>query len=138
MKQALTALLALQVALFAASTWAQFRTIPKEALRGEITHVMQNVVTVNGQPMRLAPGALIYAQNNLTIVPSEIPRNSLVEYTLDRSGELFKVWILTPSEAARENANSPGGYWPAEGPTGTPIRQVLPASPSDAGQPAQQ
>jgi hypothetical protein len=138
MKQVLTVLLALQVALFAATSWAQFRTIPKEALRGELTHVTQNIVTINGQQMRLAPGAQIHAQNNLTIVPSEIPRDSLVEYTLDRNGDLFKVWILTPSEAARENANSPGGFWPAEGPTGTPIRQVLPASPSGAGQPTQQ
>jgi len=137
MKQVLTALLALHVVLFAATASAQFRTIPKEALRGELTHVMQNIVTVNGQQMRLAPGAQIHAQNNLTIVPSEIPRNSLVEYTLDRNGDLFKVWILTPKEAARENPNSPGGFWPAEGPTGTPIRQVLPTSPSGAGQPGQ-
>ncbi len=137
-KQVLTALIAVFAALATATAWAQFRTIPKEALRGELTHVMQGVVSVNGRHMKLAPGALIFAQNNLTIVPTEIPRNSLVEYTLDRNGDLFKVWILTRSEAARPNPNSPGGFWPADGPTGTPIQQVLPSSPTGTGQPAQQ
>ena len=136
MKQVLTVLLAVHLALLAATAWAQYRTIPKEARRGEITHVMENIVTVNGQRMRLAPGAQIHAQNNLTIVPTQIPRNSLVDYTLDRNGDLFKVWILTRDEAARPNPNSPGGSWPAEGPTGTPIQQVLPNSPSGNDSPS--
>jgi hypothetical protein len=140
MKQALTGLLALIVASLAVAVCAQSlaRTIPTEARRGEFTHVMQGIVSVNGQRMKLAPGALIYAQNNLTIVPSEVPPNSLVDYTLDRNGDLFKVWILTPAEAARENPNSSGGSWPAEGPTGTPIQQILPSSPGGNGQPARQ
>jgi hypothetical protein len=140
MKQALTGLLALIVASLAVAVCAQSlaRTIPTEARRGEFTHVMQGIVSVNGQRMKLAPGALIYAQNNLTIVPSEVPPNSLVDYTLDRNGDLFKVWILTPAEAARENPNSSGGSWPAGGPTGTPIQQILPASPGGNGQPARQ
>jgi hypothetical protein len=138
MKQVLTALFAVLAALVAANATAQLRTIPKEALRGQLTHVTQNIVIVNGQSMRLAPGALIYAQNNLTIVPTEVPSNSLVEYTLDRNGDLFKVWILTQDEAARPNPNSPGGTWPADGPPGTPIQQVLPTSPSGTAQPSRQ
>jgi len=139
MKQALTALLALLVMTVAGSAWAQLRTIPKDAKRGELTHVTQNIVAVDGRQMRLAPGALIYAQNNLTIVPSQIPRNSLVEYTLDRGGELAKVWILTAAEAARPNPNSPAGRWIEERPvTSTPIQQVLPAPSSGSGSATQQ
>jgi hypothetical protein len=139
MKQTLKLLAALLVAILAASAWAQSRVIPKQALRGQLTHVTENIVAVNGQRMRLAPGAQIFAQNNLTIVPTEVPPNSLVDYTLDRAGQIFKVWILTPQEAARPNPNSPDGGFPGGGPTGTPIREVLPASPpSDSAQPAQQ
>jgi hypothetical protein len=141
-----TILAALLVAILAASAWAQTRTIPKQALRGELTHVTQNIVSVNGQTMRLAPGAQIYAQNNLTIVPTEVPPNSIVDYTLDRDGQIFKVWILTPQEAAQPNPNSPNGGFPGGGPPGTPIQQVLPSSPesgpatppSGSAQPAQQ
>ncbi len=142
MKQVLTVLLTVLLALFASrsatTVWAQSRTIPQEARRGELTHVMQSLVSIDGQRMKLAPGAQIYAQNNLTIVPAQVPRNSLVEFTLDRNGDLFKVWILTREEAARQNPNSSGGNWPAEGPPGTPIGQVLPSSPSGPGQPSRQ
>jgi len=140
MKQVLTVLLALFAALLLATTAAaQSRTIPKEAVRGKMTHLTENIVSVNGQRMRLAPGALIYAQNNLIIVPTQLPRDSLVEYTTDRSGDLFKVWILTPQEAARPNPHSTGGIWPADEPRGTPIQQVLPkSSPSGSSQPSQQ
>ena len=133
MKQVLTVLLALLAMVVAVSASAQFRTIPLDVKRGTLTHVTENIVSVDGRPMRLAPGALIYAQNNLTIVPTQVPRDSLVEYALDRNGELFKVWILTPAEAARPNPNSSGGSWPAEGPVGTPIQQVLPAPSSGSG-----
>jgi hypothetical protein len=139
-------LAALIVASVATSAWSQTRTIPKQALRGQLTQVMENIVTVNGERMRLAPGAQIYAQNNLTIVPTEVPPNSLVDYTLDREGQIFKVWILTPQEAARPNPNSPDSGFPGGGSTGTPIQQVLPSSPetgtatppSGSAQPAQQ
>lgn len=137
MKQALTATIALLAALLATVAAAQFRTIPKEAVRGELTHLTENIVSVSGQQMRLAPGALIYGQNNLIVVPTQVPRDSLVEYTTDRNGELFKVWILTPEEAARPNPNSSTGTWPAEGPQGTPIQQILPADTGGSSQPSQ-
>lgn len=132
MKQTLNVLTALLAAILVTAAWAQSRTIPKEALRGELTQVMEGIVSVNGQRMRLAPGAKIYAQNNLTIVPTEVPPNSLVDYTLDRHGQIFKVWILTPQEAARPNPNSPDGL------QGTPIQQVLPHSTTGTAQPSQQ
>jgi hypothetical protein len=139
MKQTLKVLAALLVAILATGAWAQTRTISKQALRGELTHVMENIVTVNGERMRLAPGAQIYAQNNLTIVPTEVPPNSLVDYTLDRDGQIFRVWILTPQEAAQPNPNSPDGGFPGGGPPGTPIQQVLPSyPPSGTPQPTQQ
>ena len=138
MKQVLTALVALLAAFLATAAAAQFRTIPKDAVRGEMTHLTENIVSVNGQRMRLAPGALIYAQNNLIIMPAQVPAGSLVEYTTDRNGELFKVWILTPKEAARPNSNSAGGTWPDDQPKGTPIQQILPSDPSGSSQPSQQ
>lgn len=136
MKQALTILMALLATSLAAAAWAQSvgRTLPKEARRGVLTHVMQNVVTMDGQRMRLAPGARIHAQNNLTIVPTQVPRDSLVEYTLDRNGDLLKVWILTRNEAARYNPNSPSASLPADGPTGTPMHEVLSAPTGGSGQ----
>jgi len=136
MKQVLIALITLLAVLTTASSWAQSRTIPKEARRGELTHVTENIVSLDGERKRLAPGAQIFARNNLTIVPTQLPRNSLVEYTLNREGDIFKVWILTPAEAARLNPNSSGGNWPVEGPPGTPMNQILPDYSGGAQKPS--
>jgi hypothetical protein len=131
MKQAVTLMLAVLAAVFAAHVGAQFRTIPEKALRGEFTHVTESIVTIDGKTMKLAPGAQIRSQKNLIVVPSEVPRGALVEYTLDRDAQLDRVWILTPAEAARPNRNSTN-LWTDGQPAGTPIQQVLPQYPAPA------
>jgi len=143
MKQAATLVLAaltvLSAAVFAAAfpadAWAQLRTIPKEAFRGQLTHVTEGIITIDGRTMRLAPGAQIRSQKNMIVVPAEVPRGALVEYTLDRDRLLDKVWILTPAEAARPNPNSTS-MWIDGQPAGTPIQQVLP-QPSAPEKPRQ-
>ena len=49
-----------------------------------------------------------------------MPKDSLVKYQLDKSGELYRAWILTAEETAR-----PDKYQPASV-QGRPIEQVLP------------
>jgi hypothetical protein len=99
---------------------ASLRTLPEEAKRAYMSHVRENVVSLDGVPTRLAAGGQIRGQNNLLIVPAAIPRESLVKYQLDQSGQLYRAWILTPEEAAR-----PDKYQPASA-QGRPIEQVLP------------
>ena len=96
------------------------RTLPEEAKRAYMSHVRENVVSLDGVPTTLAPGGQIRGQNNLLIVPAAIPRESLVKYQLDQSGQLYRAWILTPEEAAR-----PDKYQPASV-QGRSIEQVLP------------
>jgi hypothetical protein len=51
--------------------------------------------------MRLAPGARILNQDNLTVTPNLVPANALVRYKLDQQGQIRTVWILTPEEARK-------------------------------------
>jgi len=52
--------------------------------------------------MQLAAGAVIRDQQNLIIVPVTIPRRGAwAAYKLDRDGQIFRVWLLTPDELAR-------------------------------------
>jgi len=134
MKQAVTLLLAALAALLAASAGAQLRSIPPDALRGQLTHVTESIVTIDGRTMKLAPGARIRSQQNRLVVPAEVPRGTLVEYTLDRDRLLDRVWILTPAEAARPNKNSTNLWFDGQ-PAGTPIQQVIP-EPSAPATPA--
>jgi hypothetical protein len=95
------------------------RTLPEEARRAYLSHVRENVLSLDGAQVKLAPGGQIRGQNNLLVLPVNVPRDSLVKYQLDPSGELRRAWILTAEEAAR-----PDRYAPTI--QGRPIEEVLP------------
>ena len=90
--------------LFCAGTQAQLRSIPAAAKRGEMRHVQDMIVEVDGKRMRLAPGAQIRGPGNFIVLPMALPPGSLVKYTLDGQENIARVWILTPEEAARPDA----------------------------------
>jgi hypothetical protein len=89
--------------LMVAAATAQMpaRTIPADAPRGRFTTGPLPTVTIDGKPMRLAPGARILNQDNLTVTPNLVPANALVRYKLDQQGQIRTVWILTPEEARK-------------------------------------
>ena len=80
---------------------AQLRSIPTPAKRGEIRHVQETLVEINGKRMRLASGAQIRDASNLIVQPVALPRGALVRYTVDAQGDVFRVWILSAQEAAQ-------------------------------------
>jgi hypothetical protein len=80
---------------------AQVRSIPEDARLGEIRHLQEMLVEIDGAPQQLAPGAQIRDASNRLIVPTAIPPGTLVKYLVDAAGQVQKVWILTPEEAQR-------------------------------------
>jgi hypothetical protein len=51
---------------------------------------------------RLAPGSRIFNHQNLIIMPASLQiQTAPVMYTLDMSGDLSRVWLLTDEEAAQ-------------------------------------
>ena len=79
---------------------AQPRPIPDSAKRGYVTQIEGPIVEVDGARMRLAPGAQIRGQNNLIVMPMSLPAGVLAKYTLDSLGQITRLWVLTPEEAA--------------------------------------
>ena len=96
------------------------RTLPEDAKRAQLSHVRENVMSLDGRETRLAPGGQIRGANNLLVLPAGVPRNSLVKYQLDKSGELYRAWILTAEEAARPDKSQPASV------QGRPVEEVLP------------
>lgn len=86
------------IAAFSTAAAAQLRTIPQEAKRGEIRHVQEMLVEIDGERQRLAPGAQIRDTSNRMIVPTAIPAGTRVRYLLDAQGMVVRVWVLTPEE----------------------------------------
>jgi hypothetical protein len=95
------ALAAAILAAVAAGALAQLRAIPPEAKRARMSHLESLLVEVNGERMQLAPGAQIRDPSNLIVLPAALPPDSLVKYTRDPQGNVARVWILTPQEAAQ-------------------------------------
>ncbi|TMH24956.1 MAG: hypothetical protein E6H62_13795 [Betaproteobacteria bacterium] len=57
---------------------------------------------MDDKTMQLAAGAIIRDRQNLIIVPVTIPREGAwAAYSLNRDGQIFRVWLLTPAELAR-------------------------------------
>lgn len=83
------------------------RNFPATALRGELRVTQPPEALLNNRAARLAPGARIRGADNMLVMSSAIVGAPLlVHYTLDPSGLLLDVWVLTPAEAARKP-------WPA-------------------------
>ena len=99
MRSKLLALL-ICILVIPATAIAQMRQIPDSAKRGHIVHIQASIVEIDGEKMRLSAGALIRSRDNLFIVPMSLPPGALVKYTLDATGQIHRVWVLTAEEAA--------------------------------------
>jgi hypothetical protein len=87
---------------FCGAAVAQLRSLPANAKRGEMRHIQDMIIEIDGTPQRLAPGAQIRDASNLIIAPAALPPASRVKYELDADGMVRRVWILTDAEAAKD------------------------------------
>jgi hypothetical protein len=98
MRQRLAAILLL--ATLPVAALAQLRAIPQDAKRGQLRHVQEMEVSLDGVRERLAPGAQIRDAANLIVTPASVRAEMPVRYRRDRDGRVHQVWILTAEEAA--------------------------------------
>jgi hypothetical protein len=95
-------ILATAIVACVGSAYAQLRSIPEEAKRGQMRYVRETIVEIDGAQARLSPGAQIRTADNRILLPSALPQDPmLVKYVTDAAGMLHRVWILTQEEAAR-------------------------------------
>jgi hypothetical protein len=82
---------------------AQLRTLPANAKRVTVGQQAFPLPYINlgGKMVRLAPGGVIYDQNNRTLVHSALPPGADVAYTLDMNGDVARIYILTPQEQSK-------------------------------------
>lgn len=78
------------------------RNFPQNALRGELQILQPPEALLNGQPVRLAPGARLRDADNMIQVSNRMAGAKLaVHYTLDTLGLVKDVWVLQPAELAK-------------------------------------
>ena len=85
----------------AAGSHAQIaRPLPANGKLGELTsgqHAFP-LLQIGGQVLRLTAGALIFDQNNRTIVHGALPERADVLYVQEASGDVSRIYILRPDE----------------------------------------
>ncbi len=96
--------------VYASASGAQERPIPDTAKRGVIRHLNGMAVSIDGVSAQLSPAASIRGPQNFIVVPSALPAEGAVaRFTLDDSGQVLRVWLLTPEEIARPIKSRAGG-----------------------------
>ena len=82
---------------------AQLRAIPANAKRATVGQQQYALpyIDLNGARVKLAPGGVIYDQNNRTLVHGALPPGAAVGYTIDMNGDVGRIYILTPQEQAQ-------------------------------------
>ena len=88
------------LAVTAAGAQQRVIPVPEDAKRGELRHVHEMLVEIDGVRELLAPGVQIRDPANRLVVPSAVPPASPVRYVRNESGRVHRVWILTAEEAA--------------------------------------
>ena len=79
------------------------RNFPAAALRGDLRVTQPPDALLNNRPARLAPGVRIRGADNMVVLSGAVVGVPLpVHYTLDSTGLVLDVWVLTPAEAARK------------------------------------
>lgn len=89
--------------LLAGTGYAQLRTLPANAKRATVGQQQYALpyVELGGKVVRLAPGGIIFDQNNRSIVQGALPAGADVAFTTDMHGDIARIYILTPQEQAQ-------------------------------------
>jgi hypothetical protein len=93
-------LLALSAILASAGAVAQVsRLLPGDSVLGK-TGAPQAlpVVNIDNKLSRLAPGGVIYDQQNRFLVHGQLPTNAIVLYSRNQAGDIQRMYILTDAE----------------------------------------
>lgn len=97
------ALCLITLGLWAGTAQAQTagqRPFPPQALRGVMVVTQPPVITLDGQPAQLSPGARIRGTNNMLVMSGSLVKQELtVNYLREPHGLVHEVWILTAAEA---------------------------------------
>lgn len=75
------------------------RLLPEDTRIGTMTATNFSHVTLDGKQLPLSPGVQIRNELNILIMPSMVAGPARVRYQLDAAGFVYRLWILSPTEA---------------------------------------
>jgi hypothetical protein len=109
------ALLGLSLAAPAAFAQAIVREAPKDVKPGLLAvSATPPLITIDGQPGRLSPGARVRDTNNMMVLSGALAGKTMYTvYRRDPAGDVHDVWLLTAAEYEKlggASTGNPDGY----------------------------
>lgn len=88
------------------------RQFPKAALRGNMVVLAPPVISMDGKPDRLSPGARIRDANNLLVLSGALVEQPVVvNYLRENTGQVHEVWILNSEEIRQKRPNTRSSWF---------------------------
>lgn len=75
------------------------RSLPVDSKTGTMNPPWEGQVQINGETFALSPGAVIRNDLNMIVLPMFVQSPVKVRYTIDTTGAVNRVWILSAAEA---------------------------------------
>ena len=92
----------LGVASDARAQLIQQRFLPADGERGRLGDPQpMPLVKIGSRMLRLGPGAVIYDQQNRSILQGNLPAAAYVLYTKDTNGDIRRIYVLTEEERTK-------------------------------------
>jgi hypothetical protein len=76
------------------------RTLPADALRGQMSGASIDTVQIDGRLLPLSPAARIRNEMNIITPPTMVQQTVPISYLVDGMGYVSSIWILSPAELA--------------------------------------
>ncbi len=80
---------------------AQVREFPPNTRLGVLRMGAYPEASIDGQPVRFAPGARIRDRANMLVLPGSLDGAARVRFTTDTLGLVDRAWVLTDEEIAQ-------------------------------------
>ena len=79
------------------------RNFPQRALRGKMVFGTPPFIQLDGNVTQMAAAYRVHGYNNLLLMSGQLVGvEGVVDFSLDASGQVYEVWLLTPTEAAKK------------------------------------
>jgi hypothetical protein len=86
--------------LAASSVAAYARPFPDNAQTGTLKGYDLPMVKIGSETLRLAPGARIFNQTNIVVLPTSLPDSAKILFQYDITGMVLNLWLLDDDEVA--------------------------------------
>ncbi len=103
MKKSFAVVLA-ALTLFASAFALADRVFPANGQLGVLNSYQIGALTIDDVARTPAAAIRVYGINNLMVPAQQVPQDADVWYVTEANGNVWKIWLLTPSELKQQKA----------------------------------